>query len=186
MLTPLRLNLRARASKSVANTRVCVRCNKELPISEFYSPPSGFRFSCKKCDLAFARKYQQSHPSWWKEYLKDYAKDNPRRRWAVACLAGHRRRGFAIGMSAEELYQLAAKADHCYICGTELNWQLQSKGRIKSNSPSLDRLDNERALRSDNVSILCYRCNATKRDRTLREFVRYCADVAAKFHSHLE
>ena len=53
-------------------------------------------------------------------------------------------------------------------------------------SPTLDRLDNENVIRSDNILILCYQRNATKRDRTLEEFLDYCNAVAKKFHSHLE
>ena len=50
----------------------------------------------------------------------------------------------------------------------------------------MDRLDNEKVIRSDNILILCYQRNATKRDRTLKEFLDYCWAVAKKFHSHLE
>jgi hypothetical protein len=57
---------------------------------------------------------------------------------------------------------------------------------MKSNSPSLDRLDNEDVIRKDNILILCYKCDATKRDRTMEEFLSYCGAVVSKFHSHLE
>jgi len=52
----------------------------------------------------------------------------------------------------------------------------------------LDRLDNENVIRSDDVLILCYQCNATKRDRKLNEFLDYCNAFVTKFltHSHLE
>jgi hypothetical protein len=50
----------------------------------------------------------------------------------------------------------------------------------------LDRVDNEDVIRSDNILILCYQCNATKRDRTLKESLDYCRAVAARFHSHFE
>lgn len=57
---------------------------------------------------------------------------------------------------------------------------------MNNKSPTLDRLDNEEVIRSDNVLILCYKCNATKRDRTLKEFLDYCRVVVTKFHSHFE
>jgi hypothetical protein len=57
---------------------------------------------------------------------------------------------------------------------------------MHSNSPSLDRLDNESVIRRDNILILCYKCNATKRYRTLREFLDYCDVVVARLHSHFE
>jgi len=55
-----------------------------------------------------------------------------------------------------------------------------------STSPTLDRVNNEDVIRKDNILILCYKCNATKRDRTLEEFVGYCSAVAKKFYSHFE
>ena len=67
-----------------------------------------------------------------------------------------------------------------------MDWQLGNKGHMHNNSPTLDRLDNEKVIRNDNVLILCYKCNATKRDRTLKEFLDYCRAVATRFHSHLE
>ena len=57
---------------------------------------------------------------------------------------------------------------------------------MKSNNPTLDRFDNEKVIRKGNVVILCYRCNATKRDRSMGEFLLYCNSVVAKIHSHFE
>ncbi len=81
---------------------------------------------------------------------------------------------------------MASATEMCYICDMQLNWELGNKGKIKSNSPTLDRLDNEKVIRKDNVVILCYRCNATKCDRSMGEFLLYCYSVVAKLHSHFE
>jgi hypothetical protein len=166
--------------------RICNRCGKGLPVSDFYSPPSGMRYTCKKCDLAYSKEWRRAHPEFIRQYYKDYARKNPRRRWAIACLAGHRRRGYAIEMLSSELYQLALKTDVCFVCGRRLDWGLGSKGRMNMRSPTLDRVDNERVIRRDNIAILCYQCNATKRERTLKEFYEYCSAVVARFHSHFE
>jgi len=56
---------------------------------------------------------------------------------------------------------------------------------MHNKSPTLDRLDNENVIKRDNVLILCYQCNATKRDRTLREFLDYCRAITAKFATHI-
>ncbi len=166
--------------------RVCNRCKRELPIADFYAPASGVRYSCKKCDTAYSRHYNQAHPEFRKRYEKEYTRKNPKRRWALACLAGHRRRGFTVEMTGKEMYQLASRTDSCFICGCQLDWRLGNKGRIKKSSPTLDRLDNGSVIRKDSVAILCYACNATKRDRTLKQFVEYCNAVVTRFHSHLE
>lgn len=166
--------------------RTCNRCKRELPISDFYTQSSGIRRTCKKCDNEYSRNYHKTHPEHDKHYEKEYARKNPRRRWATACLSGHRRRGYVIEITSEELYQIASKTELCFICGYQIDWQLGNKGHMHNKSPTLDRLDNEKVIRSDNILILCYQCNATKRDRTLKEFVVYCGTVAKKFHSHFE
>jgi hypothetical protein len=76
---------------------------------------------------------------------------------------------------------MALKADLCFICGCQIDWQLGTKGHMNNRSPTLDRLDNEKVIRADNVLILCYQCNATKRDRTLKEFLDYCRAVTKNF-----
>lgn len=166
--------------------RVCDRCKKELPIPDFYAPASGIRYSCKKRELTYSRNYQKAHPELRRRYDKEYARKNSKRRWALACLAGHRRRGFTIEMTSEELFQMASKTDVCFICGCRLDWQLGNNGKMNRCSPTLDRLDNESVIRRNSVAILCCRCNATKRERTMREFLEYCNSVVVRFHSHFE
>jgi 5-methylcytosine-specific restriction endonuclease McrA len=91
-----------------------------------------------------------------------------------------------VHVTFEELYHLASETDFCFICGNRLDWQLGGKGHMIKRSPTLDRLDNENEIRSDNILILCNQCNVTKRDRTLKEFLDYCEAISKKFHSHLE
>lgn len=172
--------------KTVEPLRVCKRCFRRKPISDFGHSASGVRYYCKKCDSAYSRQYNETHRDWRAQCEKKYTKDDPRRRWATACPAGHRRRGFTTETSARDLYSLANKTDSCFIRGRKLDWQLLSKGRIKKDSPSLDRLDNGKVMRVDNAAILCYSCNASKRDRTLQKFVAYCAAIEERFHSHFE
>ena len=89
-------------------------------------------------------------------------------------------------MICQELYQIASKADSCFVCGVALDWRLGNKARMNRLSPTLDRLENEDVIRADNIVILCYKCKATKQDRTFKEFLDYCEAVSKKFHSHLE
>jgi hypothetical protein len=170
----------------LTSVRVCNKCKKELPISDFYPPPSGTRYSCKRWEYEYSVTYRKTHPGFQIRRDREYARRNPKRRWATACLSGHRRRGFKIEITCQELYQIASRTDSCFICGTPLDWQLGNKGNMKRDSPTLDRADNENVIRKDNILILCYKCNATKRDRTLQEFIDYCEAVVKRFHSHLE
>ena len=45
---------------------------------------------------------------------------------------------------------------------------------MQPNSPTLDRINNENVITNENIWIICSRCNATKLDRTLSEFIDYC------------
>lgn len=164
--------------------RTCNRCNRKIPVSDFYDPPSGARYNCKKCEYDYSVAYRNSHHGFQKEQDREYSRRNPRRRWSTACLAGHRRKWYEIEISFEELCEIASRTDFCFICGASLDWQLGNKGHMHNRSPTLDRLDNENVIRSDNVLILCYRCNATRRDRTLNEFLNYCNAVVTKFLTH--
>ena len=167
-------------------TQTCSRCKRQLSVNEFYKCASGKRYTCKKCDMEYSRNYNRTHPVFRKEYEREYARTRSKRRWSHARLASHRRRGFKVFIIGKELFQLASGTDSCFVCGCALDWQLGNKGSWKSNSPTLNRLDNGDIVTKENVAILCYRCNATKRDRSLGEFVAYCNDVAIKFYSHLE
>jgi hypothetical protein len=166
--------------------RICKGCKRELPISEFYSPASGTRYNCKVCENKYSKTYRKTHRELKRQWEKEYIRKNSMRRWATACLSGHRRRGYVIEMTCQELYEMATRTDSCFICGIPLDWQLGNKGRMKKNSSTLDRVENESVIRKYNVLILCYKCNATKRDRTLREFSDYCEGVVTRPHSHFE
>lgn len=66
---------------------------------------------------------------------------------------------------------------HCPICGVELTNTLDKSKTAKS----LDRINNEIELRSDNLWVICNNCNSIKRDMTFDEFVKYCNNVSKKF-----
>ena len=54
-------------------------------------------------------------------------------------------------------------------------------GKLQSNSPTLDRIENGKLINKNNIMIVCHTCNATKRNRTMVEFVEYCENVVKKF-----
>jgi 5-methylcytosine-specific restriction endonuclease McrA len=77
--------------------------------------------------------------------------------------------------------ELAERTEYCTLCETKLYWGFKGDGKIHSNSPSLDRKDNRSDLTPENSQITCTRCNVTKGDRSMEEFVSYCQDIALKF-----
>jgi len=97
----------------------------------------------------------------------------PHRRWAVDTLRHHRKK-YTIELSVDELTGIAKKVDYCPLCKTKLLWGKKPNSRIVLNSPSLDRMNNEKSITAENFMILCYSCNTTKGARSLQEFRNYC------------
>src|SRR5271163_3199892 len=97
-------------------SRVCNKCKRELPVSDFYAVGFGIRYICKKCESIYWRAYLQTHLESKRKYEKEYATKNPGRRWVTGCLAGHRRKGYSIEIGSAELFQMASKTDTCFIC----------------------------------------------------------------------
>jgi hypothetical protein len=113
--------------------------------------------------------------------IKRMVEANPRILWAHLCLGNHRYNGFDVQLTKQDLAEMALKTDKCTICDVTLAWGYRN-GKILRNSPSLDRINNEKEIRIDNVQILCSYCNRTKIQRTMKEFIDYCKHVAAKYH----
>jgi hypothetical protein len=95
-------------------------------------------------------------------------------------LYAHKFRGCEIKVSSEWLAKLALSTQKCGYCDCVLDWTGPKNGGAKANSPTLDRLNHEQVITEDNLQIICYNCNATKRGRTANEFVEYCDKIAKK------
>jgi 5-methylcytosine-specific restriction endonuclease McrA len=170
-------------------TKICTSCKLEKPISEF--PPGknykgGVRSQCLECKRAEWRNRYHNVPGIKEKHSKQ-SKDRklarPREYWAYSTMSGHKSQGCTIELSRKELIDLANITDHCEICGEPMDWGLIGKqDHSLDNSPSLDRTDNEKVLRIENVQIVCSRCNVSKNSRTMDEFIAYCKMIAAKFN----
>lgn len=179
--------------------KVCAKCKFPKELIEFSKQSArkdGLFPWCKLC----VSEYQQlpeiklQRKDYYKEYWKipeNSAKrlesgkrsraKNPRRFWASVTLSLHREK-FTVLISLEELCRLAEQINTCYICDTELDWSSGNKGgKAQVNSPSLDRVGNEKIMTLDNVKISCYRCNNSKRESSLSDFIDYCKRIAEKY-----
>jgi hypothetical protein len=114
-----------------------------------------------------------------KMHRKLWAEKHPRHNWANTVIHSHRARGIDVRLSYEELIAFAETKDRCAYCETPLNWNYGTKkGRVQYNSPTADRINNERFLDLNNIRIVCYRCNMTKGEGTMDEFISYCKRIA--------
>ena len=164
-------------------TKLCSKC-KLIKLKSCFSKNSrskdGYDYWCKECKNEYAKNYHLLHPLERYNRRRAFAAAHPHRLRASRSLSYHRYKGDKINISVDDAEELFAKTTHCNICGCKLNVNERTKV-IVSNSPSLDRINNENELRIDNVWIICNNCNITKSSRTLNEFIDYCEFVYKKF-----
>jgi 5-methylcytosine-specific restriction endonuclease McrA len=113
-------------------------------------------------------------PRIWRE-------NHPYSVWANNVRQQHKRRGIEVRLSRQELAEIAKTetAKKCAYCETHLDWTYGTKkGQIQDNSPTADRLNNEKFIDRNNIRIVCYRCNMGKGRWTLAEFISHCKRIA--------
>lgn len=69
---------------------------------------------------------------------------------------------------------------NCPCCGVEFNYNRNRGWAGRRYSPSMDRVDNEKGYITGNLAVICWRCNAIKRDATSSE-LRLIADWIDSF-----
>ena len=85
------------------------------------------------------------------------------------------------GMEVDKEYLLSLKDNtytHCKCCGVEYDYTAK-----RSNTPSVDRVDNSKGYIKGNVEIICANCNITKNDLTIEKmnmFISYISSVTGK------
>jgi len=128
----------------------------------------------KQWEKDYRLKNKEKHT----RYDKRYRADHPYRMWAFDTIGGHKRKGFTVTTTVDELEELARGTTRCPICKCELKWK---QGKQSNSSPTLDRVNNGKVINKDTVWIICNRCNTTKLDRNWDEFLGYCELVVNKF-----
>ncbi len=121
---------------------------------------------------------------------------NVRRHWTNGTIGSHKRRGIIVSISSDELREFAQSINTCQYCGQLLEWNRNVKNGKKNmtTSPSLDRVDND--LFIDHIwqhdlntrgacTIICSRCNVSKQDRTLSEYLIYCSNLLSQLSNFI-
>jgi hypothetical protein len=124
-----------------------------------------------------------ANASWRKSHVdsentrkRNYRNAHPIETWANATLNEHKRK-FNVEISQDDLVAIAKNTPRCQICDILLKWEY-GKGR-QMNSPTLDRKYNEDHINKDNIMLLCNRCNVSKGNGTLQEYIDHCKKVAS-------
>lgn len=173
-------------------TKICTKCGKTKPFEAFRKNRNG----CKECEYALHHDYyiknKERIVKWSCEYNKKYREKNINKieeyksqqhiinkYWAQNCLRDHRKHGYTVNITCDKLLKILHKTSYCPLCGASLKCK-RGEG-YQNNAPSLDRLNNEMTIDESNIWIICHRCNATKSNRTMTEFIAYCKTVIEKF-----
>lgn len=149
------------------STKLCKTCLVEHKIEDFYVHKGGYiETTCKFCRRKASRD--------------DY-NNNPYKYWAKNTRQYHESKGIRVDMSVEQIEKAARAHGHCQMCGKSLYYGRKRNGVSSGDSPTLDRINNQMYINENNVFITCLSCNASKRDRSLKEFVAFCKMIYEKF-----
>lgn len=145
-------------------SKICTKCGIDKPLGEFNrsrSHEDGRSYACRSCH-------------------RDYYAKSPRKHWAKGSHQNHRKRGYEFLFSWQDLEVLANVTDNCKFCNVTLNWS-PGKKVMGPTSPTMDRIDSGKCMGLKDIQILCNLCNRTKGERTMKEFVDYCARIVEDF-----
>ncbi len=87
-------------------------------------------------------------------------------RMAGSARARAKKRGEESELTAQYVYDLLCNNPHCPICGVE--FVCDNKG-VGCGSPTLDRIRNDIGYTKANVAMICFKCNALKRNASAAE-----------------
>jgi len=162
------------------NYRKCSKCKHVKSVNHFAidrQNKSGHSSICKQCRNEYQkihpgtrRLYQKTHPEKYIKRFMEWRERNPARHWTAVTLISHRKRGFEVNISNQQLYDLITKIHNCQACGKPLKFNRGKHGPAHD-SPTMDRMNNEKILTPSNILILCLSCNASKSEKPYRDFL---------------
>lgn len=160
------------------STKFCSICQKNLTQEHFYDSEwinSQNCVYCKLCRKQKANQYRKKNKDYLNSKKREYRHVNYHRTWAIATRAHHKERGCKLHFTNQDLVDLAEKTTNCAYCGEPFDWH---NNKICSNSPTLERINNDLELRLDNIKIVCHFCNRSKKQKALLEFILYCKMIS--------
>lgn len=164
------------------NTKRCGRCGKIKPTSEFNinsTRKCGFANACKECSYIKQKEYRKTDSYKIKSKIskKKYRDLHYEESWVDSTLGRHKAAGYIINITRQQLIRIAKETKKCELCGELLDWSINKK-KMKTYSPTLDRINNEIIMTMDNTQIICNRCNKSKGTMPQDEFIEYCRKIA--------
>ena len=155
------------------DTKLCVLCNTEKNIDDFYKSQRGRK--CIDCVLKKARVYKKirrSNPE-IRKIEGQKQKERRVRLWQNTLIHDSKHRKIENTLTVEDVNELYRKQNGlCYWFKIPLIPSNKSK---HPQQPSLDRLDRNKGYTKDNVVLCCYSANIGRNEtdkETWEEFIK--------------
>jgi len=172
-----------------SHENVCMECRAEymkkqrnLPLNEWQSFYKEWQKSLKQTKIekrkqAILNKQNSDKMRLLEEKRK--FNNSPQKKWAMRTRSSHQQK-YLVQMSSAEIALMAFRTPYCPFCGKGLDYDINADREV-ADKPSLDRTDNGIIMNTDNTQIICFKCNTTKSNRTMKQFVDYCTAIAHKY-----
>ena len=101
-------------------TKVCFKCDAELPITNFYKHPmmgDGYLGKCKACTRYDVRENRKAKRDYYNAYDRERSKNKERVARMAASLSPEKRKAYMVTMIAIGRGKLQKKP--CEVCGAE-------------------------------------------------------------------
>ena len=128
--------------------------------------------------LQYLQQWRIKNPKKYRAQQIRAQEKNPIRLWCISTRTNHRKKGYQISISIDELEKIAREVVVCPYCDSPLDWSLGTKGSIKPNSPSLDRVNNGTIIKPDTIQVICYQCNLMKGNRSEQDLLTHAIKIA--------
>ena len=141
-------------------TKLCIRCNRVLPIEHFHknkTQPDGHRVYCKDCVSEYGKKYRSTPQGIYQNILgrQTYYKKHGHWRYKPVHISQD---DFVEWWEAQE-----QKCHYCGIYEDELSL-VDDTQNTKATRLTVDCIKNEAGYSLDNMVLACGRCNFVKND----------------------
>ena len=146
-------------------TKTCRICEAEKPITDFYfrKDSNTYRTECRACQLRIVNK--KRHIIGSKEHARIMLRDAVKR---------SKKKKTKVTLTKKDIQNMAVQ--HCPILGIKLIIGSQDW----FNSPSLDRIDNNKGYTKDNVIMVSHMANSIKNQATPDQILK-----VGKFYKEL-
>jgi hypothetical protein len=169
---------------TVKKIKNCSKCGTEYPATSEYFRKSaicvdGISNVCKKCAAILKKEWRKNTGRYKKgprqniSFQKRYQNDSILRR-AMILRQGIIKRSKDKNLPCDKelltvsyFVEALKKNSICECCGREMDFTF--KNNVNDRSPTVDRIVPSLGYVNNNIAIICWRCNAIKKDADLAE-----------------